>query len=363
MKKKISTRDSIRLYKRLVKYIRPYWLLMLFAVLAAVGLAGANTGIAGIVKKVMDDIFVQKNLAMLRLIPLAIVVLYLLKGLFDYFQEYLMGYVATRVVTDIRDEIYAHLQKLSLAFFTRNPTGILMSRIGNDTNLLQSTVSDSITNFLRDSLTIVGLTGYTFWVNWKLAAMSYLVILWALIPIRIFGNKSRKFSTKSQVKMADIAKFLYETITGIRIVKAFCMEEYENRRFSEENHRFFRIRVKRLRVRALASPPKDPWGRPYRYEREGLGGGDAERAGQFRLQRRFRPGEPLRPRRRGLPRRDGHRRSSHRAGYRRQRTPRRHRRQLRRLPGLAPARPSAPPPSPAGRRVARAAPRTPAAAG
>ena len=258
--KKISTKDSIMLYKRLIRYIKPYWLLMLLAVLSAVGLAGANTGIAGIVKKVMDDIFVQKNLTMLRLVPLAIVGLYLLKGLFDYFQEYLMGYVAVKVVTDIRDEIYCHLQKLSLAFFIRNPTGIIMSRISNDTNLLQSTVSDSITNFLRDALTIAGLTGYTFWVNWKLAAMSYLVILWALVPIRIFGIKSRKFSTKSQVKMADIAKFLYETISGIRIVKAFCMEEYESRRFSAENHRLLRIRVKRMRIRALASPTMETLG-------------------------------------------------------------------------------------------------------
>jgi subfamily B ATP-binding cassette protein MsbA len=258
--KNISTRDSIRLYKRLLAYIKPYWVLMLFAVLCAAGLAAANTGIAGIVKKVMDDIFVQKNLSMLRIIPLAIIALYMLKGLCDYFQEYLMGYVAVKVVTDIRDEIYCHLQKLSLAFFTRNPTGVLMSRIGNDTTLLQSTVSDSITNFLRDSLTIAGLTGYTFWVNWKLAAMSYLVILWALIPIRIFGKKSRKFSTKSQVKMADIAKFLHETISGIRIVKAFGMEEYENRRFAEENHRFLRIRVKRLRIRALASPTMEMLG-------------------------------------------------------------------------------------------------------
>ncbi len=79
--KKISTKDSIRLYKRLIRYIKPYWLLMLLAVLSAVGLAGANTGIAWIVKKVMDDIFVQKNLTMLRIVPLAIVGLYLLKGL------------------------------------------------------------------------------------------------------------------------------------------------------------------------------------------------------------------------------------------------------------------------------------------
>ncbi len=160
----------------------------------------------------MDDVFTEKNMQMLAIIPFVIIILYFLKGLFHYGQAYFMGYVAIRVVTDIRDKIYHHLQTLSLAFFTKNPTGVLMSRIANDTSLLQSTVSDSITSLLRNALTIMGLTGYTFWVNWKLATISYLIILWAIIPIQIFGKKSRKFSTKSQRKMADIAKFLFEIV-------------------------------------------------------------------------------------------------------------------------------------------------------
>jgi len=257
---KTSTKDSFQLYRRLLQYVKPYWKRMVLAIVSAILLAGANTSIAFIVKKVMDDIFAEKNMQMLTFIPIAIVVLYFFKGLFGYGQDYLMGYVAIRVVTDIRDKIYHHLQTLSLAFFTKNPTGVLMSRISNDTTLLQSTVSDSITSLLRDALTILGLTGYTFWVNWKLALISYLIILWAIIPIQIFGKKSRKFSTKSQRKMADIAKFLYETISGIRIVKAFGMEHYENLRFSEENFRFFKIRIKRLRIRALASPTMEMLG-------------------------------------------------------------------------------------------------------
>jgi subfamily B ATP-binding cassette protein MsbA len=135
-----------------------------------------------------------------------------------------------------------------------------MSRIVNDSSLLQSTVSDSITTLLQNSFTIVGLSCYTFWVNWKLAALSYLIILWTIIPIRKFGKKSRKFSTKSQVKVGDILKFLHETITGIRIVKAFGMEPYENQRFSIENTRFMRIRLKRIRIRALASPTMEMLG-------------------------------------------------------------------------------------------------------
>ncbi len=255
-----STKDSYKLYKRLLQYVKPYWKRMVIAIISAILLAGANTSLAWIIKKVMDDVFTEKNIKMLTVIPFVIVLLYFLKGLFHYGQAYLMGYVAIRVVTDIRDKIFHHLQTLSLTFFTKNPTGVLMSRIANDTSLLQSTVSDSVTSLLRNSLTIMGLTGYTFWVNWKLSIVSYLIILWAIIPIQIFGKKSRKFSTKSQRKMADITKFIFETISGIRIVKAFCMEQYENRRFSEENFRFFRIRIKRLRIRALASPTMEMLG-------------------------------------------------------------------------------------------------------
>ena len=256
----VSTKGSFKLYKRLLKYVKPYWKRMTIAIISAIFLAGANTSIAWIVKKVMDDVFTEKNMQMLAFIPFVIIILYFLKGLFHYGQAYFMGYVAIRVVTDIRDKIYHHLQTLSLAFFTKNPTGVLMSRIANDTSLLQSTVSDSITSLLRNALTIIGLTGYTFWVNWKLATISYLIILWAIIPIQIFGRKSRKFSTKSQRKMADIAKFLFETFSGIRIVKAFGMEHYESRRFSEENFRFFKIRIRRLRIRALASPTMEMLG-------------------------------------------------------------------------------------------------------
>ena len=250
----VSNEDTLQLYQRLLPYVKPYWPRMGIAIICAILLAAANSSIAYIVKRTIDDIFTEKNITMLTLIPLAIIALYFLKGLFDYGQEYFMGYVGIKVVTDIRDKIYQHLQTLSLAFFTKNPTGVLMSRIANDTTLLQSTVSESITTLLRDVFTMAGLTGYTFWVNWKLALASYFIIIWAIIPIRVFGKKSRKFSTKTQVKMADIAKFLHETITGIRIVKAFNMEEYENRRFSQENFRFFKIRVRRQRIRALASP-------------------------------------------------------------------------------------------------------------
>ncbi len=238
----------------MLRYARPYVRRLALAVVCMLFLSGATAGVAYMVKPAIDRIFFDKDLRMLTLIPPVIIILYIFKGLFDYGQSYLMGYVGHRAVTDIRDAIYAHLQTLSLSFFTRMPTGVLMSRIANDTNLLQRAVSDVVTSVLRDAFTIIGLTGVIFYQDWRLALISFFIIPWAIIPIVRFGRKSRKFSTKSQVKMGHIASFLYETISGIRIVKAFGMEAYETRRFAEENYRLFRIRMKKLRIHALASP-------------------------------------------------------------------------------------------------------------
>jgi subfamily B ATP-binding cassette protein MsbA len=217
-------------------------------------LAACTSAVAFIVKPALDDIFFKKNLTMLKLIPIALFLLYIIKGFFDYWQSYLMDYIGQRVVTDIRDRIYHHLQTLSLSYFSRHTTGVLMSRIINDVGLVQKTVSDVITTVLKDTFTIIGLIGVVFYRDWKLAIVTFLICPWAIIPISRFGKKSKKVTTKSQKKLGTITAFLHETIAGNRIVKAFGMEEYENRRFSEENLRLFKLRMKRVKVRALSAP-------------------------------------------------------------------------------------------------------------
>jgi subfamily B ATP-binding cassette protein MsbA len=111
-----------------------------------------------------------------------------------------------------------------------------------------------VTGILKDIFTIMGLTGVVFYRNWKLAIISFVILPLAIIPIREFGKRLRKFSRRSQHQMGSITTFLHETITGNRIVKAFNMEDYEIRRFAEENNRFFRLVLKRVKVRALSHP-------------------------------------------------------------------------------------------------------------
>jgi subfamily B ATP-binding cassette protein MsbA len=213
-----------------------------------------TAGQAFLVKPALDDVFLKKDAQMLLLLPIAIILLFLLKGIFDYGQAYLMNYVGLRIVADMREKLYNHLQNLSLSFFTKTPTGILISRITNDVNLIQGSVSNVVTGLIKDAFTILGLTGVVFYRNWKLAIIAFIIFPLAILPIKEFGKRLRKFSRKSQQRMGSITTFLHETIIGNRIVKAFNMEDYEKRRFAEENERFFKIILKRVKIRAFSHP-------------------------------------------------------------------------------------------------------------
>ena len=242
------------LYLRLLRFLYPYWVKLAFAMVFMSLVAATNGLTAYLVQPVMDKIFFEKNGTLLLLIPIGIILLYLAKGIFDYLQAYLMGFVGQKIITDIRNLIFKRLQVQPLAFFDKTPTGLIISRITNDISLIQGAVSDSFTAILKDAFTIIGLVFVVFYRDWKLAVIAFIVLPFATYPIIAFGRRLRKISVQNQRVMAKLTSFLHETITGQRIVKAFCMEEYEGRKFDEENESLFRIVLKRYKVKALSSP-------------------------------------------------------------------------------------------------------------
>ena len=244
----------MNLYLRLLQYARPYLIYMIGSVICMAILAGTTSAIAYLIKPAIDDVFLKKDLAMLFMIPALVVLAYFIKGAADFGQSYLMGNVGTRVVTDIRDILYRHIQSLSLSFYSKTSTGMLMSRIANDVGILQRSVSDSIKKILESVFTVIGLTGVAFYQNWKLAAICFLVLPWMAIPIVRFGAKNRRFSRKTQERMGAMTTFLDETISGNQTVKSFCMEQYENNRFFNETMRLLDVSLATLRVSAYASP-------------------------------------------------------------------------------------------------------------
>jgi ATP-binding cassette, subfamily B, bacterial MsbA len=242
------------LYRRLLGFLKPHWNKLVIAMICMAVVSATSALYAYMVKNVIDDIFVKKDATMLYFITLAVILLFFVKGLFFYLQAYFMGFIGQRVITNIRNLVFASLQKQPLSFFDKTPTGQSISRIMNDVTLIQGVVTDSVTAILIDAFTIIGLIGVVFYRDWKLATISFIVLPFSIYPIVSFGKKLRKVGLSTQKSAARLTSFLHETITGQRIVKAFSMETYENKRFEEENEEMFRIIMKRTKLRALSHP-------------------------------------------------------------------------------------------------------------
>jgi subfamily B ATP-binding cassette protein MsbA len=207
-----------------------------------------------LIKPILDKVIIGRNMRLGLLLPPALVLVSIFKGLTWYARDYFMGYVGQRIVNDIRDRLYAHIQSLSFSFFTRTPTGVIMSRIVNDVNMVQGALTKAPASLVQGVLTMVTLIGYIFYLNWKLAAFSVIVLPFAGIAFSKFSRRFRRTSTRMQEQVGGLASHLHETITGIRIVKAFGMEEYESRRFAAKNRELFNSFMRNIKTSALSHP-------------------------------------------------------------------------------------------------------------
>ena len=246
--------DTMNIYKRLVKLARPHVAKFILAMFCMLVVGGLTSALAFLVKPALDDIFMKKNMVMLKWIPVAVITIYLLKGLCNYVQIVLMSFIGQRVVADVRNQLYRAIQGQSMSFFTKHPTGILMSRITNDVNSMQGTVSEAVTSLLKDSFTLVCLIFVIFYRDWQLALVAMVIFPLTIYPIATFGRKMRSVATRTQVTMGTLTTLLQETISGARIVKAFGREDYEVSRFSRENENLLRLTLKAVSISAISSP-------------------------------------------------------------------------------------------------------------
>ncbi len=249
-----GVKNDIAIYKRLLTYLKPYWLRLVIASLLMLVISGCQALLAFLVKPVLDDIFIAKDVGMLKVIPLAVVGIFFVRGICDYGRYYLMADVSQRVVRNLRYKLYAHLHRLSMNFYTNTQTGILISRITNDVNLVQASVTNAVTGLVRETFTMAGLMFVVFYRDWKLAIVAMIVFPLVAYSISRFGDKLKHYSTKSMKVMGDVMSILDETFSGMRIVKAYNMEEYEKSRFAVENNRYYRNWMRRLAIRAISSP-------------------------------------------------------------------------------------------------------------
>jgi subfamily B ATP-binding cassette protein MsbA len=200
------------------------------------------------------SLVMARPLVALERICLFILVVLLLKNLADYLQAWLMVSVEQATVRDLRSALLAQLQRLSLSYYHSRRTGNLLARVTNDVEYLREALAAGISNLVKGSLTLAGCLAWAFYASWRLALVSLLVVPPLTLALATIGRKMRKRSDAAQERMGDLTAILQENISGVRVVKAFGMEDFEQRKFGDANEAFYRAFVRMRRVAAAARP-------------------------------------------------------------------------------------------------------------
>ncbi len=245
--------------KRLYSYVTPYKRRFIFSIISMVIHAALTVFFVRVFQELLETIIAdisadEGGIFILSMISLGMIALYFAKGLVYYAQKYLSKYVSHKVMRDIRDDLYSHLQKLPLSFYNKSKTGEILSRLTNDVKVLEGAIVDSSVNLVYNSLTVIGGFIYLFYLNFRLTLFLLVILpLVAYIVIKL-NKKIRKKSKEVQVKIADISDIIQETLSAIRVVKSFGREDYEYERFQEENQANFKATVKNSQYKAALSP-------------------------------------------------------------------------------------------------------------
>ncbi|MHB1646100.1 MAG: ATP-binding cassette domain-containing protein [Candidatus Acididesulfobacter diazotrophicus] len=253
-KNKQKTKQSFIILKKLLPYMRPYKNRLIMA-LISMSIVSLLTGIlAYIVKPLINDIFVSKSFEELILIPLLVIAIFIAKGIFYYMEAYYTGYVGQNIIKNIRNDVYKSIVNLPVTKLNKIPTGVFIARITYDVNLIQHTVSNALSAIAKDILTIIVLLAVIFYMDFYLAIAVFILFPIAIIPVSLLGKKTRKTSIDTQNEMGNITKFLDETISNLRIVKAYNMQKFEIGRFKKLSDRLYRFLIRMTKIKGITVP-------------------------------------------------------------------------------------------------------------
>lgn len=242
------------LFKQYLPYFKEYKKEFSLAIIGMIAIAAGTAGTAHIIKPVMDDIFIKKDINMLYIVPFALIFLFALKGVGRYMQTYYTSYIGQDVIRKLRDNLLAHITRLDISFFKAMHSGELLSRITNDIMRIQQVVTNIIPELIRETLTIVALVSYILYQSPKLALYFLIIMPLAIFPLSKLAKKMRRYSKLSQESTAVMTERLEEVFSNIEVIKANSSQDFEQGRFEIENKNVFRYIMKQIKVNALTSP-------------------------------------------------------------------------------------------------------------
>jgi subfamily B ATP-binding cassette protein MsbA len=243
------------LQRRLLGYLRPYIFPPLTVLIAATLLLSATNGaIPLLVRPFINQLSKFRDIRALHTLSLEILAIFMLRAIGNFVSTYLNAYIGSRVTRDLRSQLNDRLQRLSLGFFNRTPSGVMVSRIVNDVAQIAGTTTDGMFSIFGDGCSLIAVLAAAFYIDWKLALIAFVVFPAAVMPVMSFSKRMRKMTKRAQKQISGLMVVLQETFQGNRVVKAFGMEDYERRRFDGELARLLKIQMRIVVIRALTSP-------------------------------------------------------------------------------------------------------------
>jgi subfamily B ATP-binding cassette protein MsbA len=254
-----SKEDSREILKRIFSYVLPYKGRLAAGIFSMLVHAFLTVFFVKVFKDLIETIIADMSAGSGGIIKLSwiaafMILIYFLKGISYYGQQYLVSYVSHKAIRDIRDELYYHLQNLSLSFYSKNKTGEIISRVTNDVAKLESSIVKGAVSIIYKAFTFIGAIGYLLYLNYRLTI--FLVVMLPLISyiLNKFNKKIKRVSRRVQVKIANVSDVLQETLSAVRVVKSFGREDYEYERFSSENQANFRAKMKETQYGSILTP-------------------------------------------------------------------------------------------------------------
>jgi subfamily B ATP-binding cassette protein MsbA len=247
-------RSVMRVYRRLLGYVKPFWRMFLLAILGMVIYALTQPAFAALIKPLMDKSFVAHDPHSIRLIPPLVIGLFLLRGLSGFLSAYFISWVGRSVIKTLRAQAFGQLLRLPTRYYDLTSSGVLISKLTYNIEQVAEATTNAITVLIRDGLTIVGLVGLMFYLSWKLSFFILIVGPIIALLVRYVSERFRRYSTRIQDSMGDVTKVAEEVVTGHRIVKLFGGEQQEQLQFETVNERNRYLNMKLVLVNAGSSP-------------------------------------------------------------------------------------------------------------
>lgn len=241
-------------WRRVYQYLRPYWKRMMIACFALIGATLLGLIFPMVIKNLLDEVLILESSAQLNRVTAGLILVFILQSVLKFIQGYELGIVGEMIIIDLREHLFNHLTRLSLGFFNDRRTGELVSRFSSDAMKLRGVLTSQITTILSQTINMFGSVGMMLYLNWRLMIFILFIVPLIVGVGKYFGTLLRRLSMEKQDAVAESIVTVEETVSGIRVVKSFAREDFEEARYREAQDTIFDVAMRNMRVNQVFNP-------------------------------------------------------------------------------------------------------------